>query len=317
MSGPVRHWWTGRWLEPLEQAGPAHARQVARGQALARRGAVEDLSITTGRVTGSVREGRGRPARVELRWATPPEAVWDAAVAALSAELRFTAALLEGSLPDGLDEVLADAGVPLFPDFDELQQRCTCAQRPLPCRHVVAVHAAAGARFDRDPFLLLELRGRSRDWLLRELRAERNGDATVAPAGLALSHDLYAARGDLDAIELRPAPLDDPAALVAHLGPPPGVADPAPVVRLVERAAETAWRLAAGAGTAAADEEVLLAELRAQRIGTAASLAAALGRTVEEVRRDLDRLFEAGSVMRTGSGADARYRAAASSPVSS
>jgi hypothetical protein len=82
-----------------------------------------------------------------------------------------------------------------------------------------------------------------------------------------------------------------------------------PLVRTIERAAAGAWRLAAGEGAAAADEELLLAELRGQRVGTAASLADALGRDADEIRAELDRLFEEGTVMRTGSGDRARYRA--------
>ncbi len=312
-----RQWWTQRWLALVEQTGPEHARRVQRGHALVRRGLVDDLTIEPGRITGTVPEDRGPPARVELRCRVPDAAAWRSAVARLSAELRFTAALLEGVLPEGIDEVLADAGVVLVPELDELEQRCTCREHARLCRHVAAVHIAAAIRFDRDPFLLLELRGRTRDDLLQVLRSERGGEVGVPDAELDLSVGLFAPRGDLDAIALRPAPIEDPAALLTHLGPPPGVSDLTPFVRLVERAAATAWRVAAGDGAAAADEEVLLAELRAQRVGTAVSLADALGRDAEEVRDELDRLFDEGTVMRTGSGTRARYRAAASAPLSS
>jgi uncharacterized Zn finger protein len=271
---------------------------------------VEDLRIEVGRITGTVREDRIAPYRVELRWPPPDEGAWEAAITALSAELRFTAALLDGQLPEGIDEVLAAAGVRVIPEEGDLDLRCTCTERVRLCRHVAAVHMAAGALIDRDPFLLLTLRGRTRDALLRALRSERGGSQSASPAeGLDLSAGLYTAHGDLDAIVLHPTPVDDPAALFHRLGEPPGVDDVRPLVRTIERAAAGAWRLAAGEGSAAADEELLLAELRAQRVGTAGSLAEALGREVEEVRAELDRLFEDGTVMRTGSGDRARYRA--------
>jgi hypothetical protein len=305
-----RRWWGQRWQQLLEHAGPSHARRVQRGQALARRGSVEDLRIEVGRITGTVREDRTAPYRVELRWTPPDDAAWDAAIAALSAELRFTAALLDGALPEDIEEVLAAAGVRVIPAQEDLDLRCTCTERVRLCRHVAAVHSAAGTMIDRDPFLLLTLRGRDRDALLRALRSERGGALAAAPgAGLDLSRGLYDAHGDLDAVPLHPAPVEDPAALFHRLGEPPGVDDVRPLVRTIERAAAGAWRLAAGEGSAAADEEVLLAELRAQRFGTAASLADALGRDLEEVRAELDRLFEDGTVMRTGSGDRARYRA--------
>jgi len=78
---------------------------------------------------------------------------------------------------------------------------------------------------------------------------------------------------------------------------------------LVERASATAWRLAAGDGAEAADEEALLAELRAQRVATVDSLAAALGRDAALVRGVLDQLYAQGTVLRTGSGERTRYRA--------
>lgn len=321
MSGPMRPttppddtgdgsatWWADRWQAVLAAAGPADARRVQRGQAVARRGGVDDLEVRPGRITGRVAEDRVSPYRVQLSWPVPDEDAWSAAVAALAAEVRSTAALLDGRLPQDAEGVLADVGVRLVPEADDLQRTCTCTERTQWCRHVAAVHTAAGMAFARDPFLLLLLRGRTRDELLRALRAER-GDAPVAGVELDLSHGLYAARADIDAVVLSPHPVDDPGALLLHLGDPPGVDDPWPVVKLIERAAETAWRLAAGDGAEAADEELLLAELRAHRVGTAESLATALGREVEDVRAQLDGLFEVGTVLRTGSGAKTRYRA--------
>lgn len=301
-------WWADRWQALATAAGPADARRVQRGQAVARRGGVEDLEVRPGRIRGRVPEDRVSPYRVELSWAVPDEAAWAAAVAALAGEVRSTAALLDGELPESAAEVLADVGVPLVPTAGDLGRSCTCPERSTWCRHVAAVHTAAGLAFARDPFLLLTFRGRTRDQLLRELRAVR-GEAPEPRADLDLSQGLFAARGDIHAVALAPHPVDDPAALLLQLGDPPGVDDPWPVVQLIERAAGTAWQLAAGDGDAAADEALLLAELRAQRVATAASLATALGREPDDVREQLDALFEAGTVLRTGSGDRTRYRA--------
>ena len=148
--------------------------------------------------------------------------------------------------------------------------------------------------------------------LLRALREQRGVSEPEPGAGtLDLTAGLTAGRGDLEAIALHPAPVDDPAGPFRHLGPPPGVDDEEALIALVERAAGAAWRLAAGDGADAADEELLLAERRAQRVATPGSLAEALGRDADELRAELDRLFEAGQVMRTGSGDRTRYRAAA------
>lgn len=313
MSAPVtgaaeRPWWSRRWLALLDGVGPANARRVQRGQAVARRGHVEDLEVEPGVVRGRVREDRVSPYEVTLRWPVPDAATWDAAVVALAAELRFTAALLEGDVPEGLGDLLADLGVPMVPTEDVLERHCTCTDRSPWCRHVAAVHAAAGLAFARDPSLLLRLRGRTRDELLRAVRTDR-GDHDLAGDGIDLSQGLFAAHADIEAVPLAPHPVRDPAALLRQLGEPPGVADDGPLVDLIERAAATAWRLAAGDGAEAADEELLLAELRAQGVASAASLASALAREEPAVRDQLDALFSAGTVLRTGSGDRTRYRA--------
>jgi len=317
VSVDPRRWWSRRWLEPLEEAGAVHVRRVQRGLALARRGAVDELEISPGHVSARVHDERTAPAEVTLRWQVPTAQLWDRASDRLSEEVRFTAALLEGSLPDDLPEVLGELGIRLFPDLEDVARSCTCDGQD-PCPHAVAVHSAVASRLERDALLLLEMQGRPRDRLLRAVRDRRGdvdgGAAAVPGSDTGVVPDMFAPRGDLDSVELHPAAVDDPAALISHLGPPPGFDDVGPLVELVERAAATAWRLAAGEGSRAADEELLVAELRAQRVGTAGSLATALGREVSEVRADLDRLFEAGVVLRTGSGDRCRYRAPASSP---
>lgn len=304
--------WGEQWRALLDASGPSAARRVQRGQALARRGAVEALRLAPGQVMATVAEDRSSPYRTELRWPLPPTTAWDRAVDALRTELRFTAALLDGELPGGLVETLLTVGIRLVPTYEQLETSCTCEERHKVCRHVAALHLAAGLLVERDPVVLLQLGGRSRDELLREVRRGEGGTGAFADETIDLSRGLEVAHGDLDDIELRPVPVEDPASFLRHLGEPPGVDDPEALVRLVERAASGAWRLAAGEGSEAADQELLLAELRAQRMASASSLADALGRDAATVTVELDRLFEAGTIMRTGSGDRARYRAASS-----
>ncbi|HSK25005.1 MAG TPA: hypothetical protein VK906_17605 [Egicoccus sp.] len=310
-DGPLDtgRWWGQRWREVLDAGGAANARRVQRGQGLSRRGAVTGVTIEPGVVRGTVREDRSAPCEVAIRWPLPPDEAWDRATDALAGELRFTAALLDGQLPEGVADMLEAAGVRVLPRIEDLELSCTCERTRGICQHVAGVHAAAAATIDRDPFVLLRLRGRDRDRLLRDLRSLRGGGDDVVTEELDLARGLFAVGGDLDLIPLHPTPVEDPSALFQRLGPPPGVEDIDPYVRTIERAAEGAWRLAAGEGSDAADEALLLSELRAQRVASAASLATALGRDEDAIREQLDRLFEIGTVLRTGAGERARYRA--------
>ncbi len=301
--------WGDRWAGLLDALGAAAARRVQRGQGLVRRGAVRDVQVSPGRIDGQVVEDRHEPARVRIVWTPPPDAAWEQAMATLRGELRYTATLLEGRLDAEVEAALASAGIRMVPVPGEIEWRCSAEERDRPCRHAAAVYLAAGLQLDREPGHRLRLRGRELDQLVRELRDEAAPDLSSVP-GLDDVGELTRARGDLDGVALHPSPVDDPAGLFRHLGPPPGVDDDAAFGAIIERAAATAWRLAAGDGTVAAEEELLLAQLRAQRMATAATLALALGRSPDEVRSELDRLFERGAVLRTGTGDATRYRAA-------
>lgn len=298
-----------RWLLTV---GPARQRRRDRGRSLARKGAVEGFSVEAGHVEGRVRHGRGRPARVSLTMDTFPDSRWQGLIGEMAGEVRYTAALMNGALPDELVDLAHRQGLDLLPNRDVVEAECSCLDPDQPCLHVAALHGAVGDALRDDPSLLLRLRGRNREWLLDRLRELRGEGPAPEPGVLEGVEDPYAARGDLEEIIVHPAPVEDPTMLFQHLGEPPGVEDTEPLARLIARTAGTAWRLASGAGSQVADEEVLLAELRAQRFGTASSVADGLGWDEDPTRRMLDRLFEEGEVLRTGSGDSARYRAASS-----
>lgn len=304
-------WWGQRLSVLLDDLGAGAARRVQRGQALARRGGVEDLRFAPGAITATVAEDRAPLAEVSIGWPVAGDDVWARAEEVIGARLRFVAGLLDGRLPTALAEELEAVGLPLLPSVGDLVPRCSCGAVEPFCRHVVAVHTVAASQVDRDVTLLLALRGRTAERLLEAVRpVSAAAGEGQEPAAVAMA--LTEAAGDLEAVTLHPAPPDEPAALLHQLGAPPGIADDEPLVALIAQAAATAWRLAAGDGAEAADRELLLTELRAQGVASAASLAAGLGRDADDVRSTLDELFEAGAVLRTGSGERTRYRAASS-----
>lgn len=79
-----------------------------------------------------------------------------------------------GEMPRDIDSAFAAVGASLFPSADEgLESSCSCPDWANPCKHVAAVHFVLGEAFDRDPFVLFELRGRSKKDVLQALRAAR------------------------------------------------------------------------------------------------------------------------------------------------
>lgn len=306
-------WWGKRWIGALEALGAAYANRLPRGRTYARRGSVTDLTVAAGKVTARVAGSRPRPYKVGLALPVFSDADWSRVTTALAGQVRHAAALLDGQMPEDVDEVLGGVGLSLFPHPGELRTSCSCPDAANPCKHVAAVHYVLAQTFDADPFLLPQLRGRDRATLLAALRAARTGTAAVAddeehPDGVAVSalpaRELFTARGDLAAVVVHPQQVPDPAAVLRRLGPPPGL-DASAVSAAVCAAAERAWRLA----TASADDDPLLAAVRERGSATSRELGDALGRPVAEVRAELRALAEAGLVQRTGHARATRYHA--------
>lgn len=319
MSDHDDHTWGAAWLTAMGEQGRGYAERLGRGPYYVSRGAVRSLEITSGQASANFLHGRQRSQRVVLEVEPLPEDQWEAMVHTLAGELRFTAAIADGQLPPEAVPLLDDAGVHLVPSHDEVTETCNCTEGGGdPCRHIASVHHAIAQELDDDPFLLLRLRGRDVRTLRASLRAARTGEdlATAArsPDAIGIDEledtDLFGARGDVDDIVLHPRRVEDPAWLFEQLGEPPGIDDSLPLEQLIVRAADTAWKIAAGDGAEVADTELLLTELRAQRMSTAPQLAEALGWDVETVAEALDQLYHDDEVMRMGDGLDAKYRAA-------
>lgn len=176
-------WWSRRFLDVLESF--AMGNRLTRGRSYARKGQVFSLDVAPGEVRAMVQGSRVRPYRVTIGLAPFSELVWAKAEIALSEQALPSAKLLAGEVPPELEELFAAAGAPLFPRrVNELDQRCSCPDQQVPCKHLAATFYLLAEAFDADPFLVLRWRGRDREQLLqrlRELRAEQPVAEPVEP----------------------------------------------------------------------------------------------------------------------------------------
>jgi uncharacterized Zn finger protein len=176
-------WWGQRWIEALERMAPGYALRLARGKTYARAGRTHDLAVHAGQVTAKVTGSRAQPYEIELQVAQLSAAAWQSAIEAMASKAQFSAELLAGQMPRAIDEAFAGAGVSLFPvQATDLTTKCSCPDWANPCKHVAATHYVLGEALDRDPFLLFELRGRTKDQVLTALRAARSGSSASADA---------------------------------------------------------------------------------------------------------------------------------------
>ncbi|MBP2329961.1 putative Zn finger protein [Kibdelosporangium banguiense] len=176
-------WWSQRFITVLEQLQLGG--RMTRGKTYARSGQVMSLDISAGKVIAQVQGSRPKPYAVKLISKPLSAGQWDLVTEKLAGKALFAAKLLAGEMPPEIEEIFAELGIPLFPAAArDLPMHCSCPDWAVPCKHVAAVCFLLAERFDDDPFLIFEWRGRSKTELLSRLR--RNRAETPAAAGPAL-----------------------------------------------------------------------------------------------------------------------------------
>lgn len=223
-------WWSKKWISVLESFG--WDSRLQRGRTYARKGQVIDIQIEPGQVTAQVQGSKPRPYRVSIQLLVLPDAVWDAAYQAMAGRAAFLAQLLNGDMPQEIEEAFTPQH-PLFPcNSHDILADCSCPDWANPCKHIAAVYYLLAEAFDRDPFLIFQLRGRSKEQVLSALAIAQDAlapadEPSVEDVVMAVGSDPLDATGfytvrDVDQPGLPPvaAPAVD-AALLKRLGPLP------------------------------------------------------------------------------------------------
>ncbi|WBQ02107.1 SWIM zinc finger family protein [Kribbella sp. CA-293567] len=179
-----KSWWGRAWVQALEDTS-LDSDQLRKGRRTANSGQVGTITISPGRLAATVYAPDDvYEAVVEVDRLDDDE--WARFLDQVAARAGHIAALLDGEMPHDLVEAAADAGVPLLPGIGDLDPSCTCDGWELPCQHAAGLCYQAGWLLDEDPFVLLLLRGRSRETLLEDLqrRSSTAAAAVVAPPEL-------------------------------------------------------------------------------------------------------------------------------------
>ncbi|MEU5162867.1 SWIM zinc finger family protein [Streptomyces sp. NPDC020875] len=168
-------WWGREWTRALEESALDPAR-LARGRAYARRGLVDAVTITPGRITAYVHGSRPRPYRTRIGLRVLGDAEWDELLAAAAGPEHFSA-LLDKDVPRALA-----ATADLLPGPGDLIPDCSCPDDGFPCKHAAALCYQTARLLDEDPFALFLLRGRGeREILAALIRHDSTGGP--GPAG--------------------------------------------------------------------------------------------------------------------------------------
>ncbi|MEA5441939.1 SWIM zinc finger family protein [Cyanobium gracile] len=172
-------WWVEQWMELIHSY--RFKKRLERAWTYAREGNVVSIRFEGRRVHARVQGTDPDPYKVKLWLDVLNDEDWGYVLEALSQKARWSAQLLAGIMPADIERAFAASGKRLFPfKLQEVRSECSCPDKANPCKHISAVYYLMGDRFSEDPFVLFQLRGRTRSQLLGDL-AKRRREGVVAP----------------------------------------------------------------------------------------------------------------------------------------
>lgn len=186
-----RTWWGQKFIEAIEKL--TDSGRLSRGKSYARGNKVKSFDIDGSLVIAQVR-GSINPYfdvyqeplyNTVIDFEPISKAKWAAAIALMASKAGLISRLLLNEIPNNIEDSFHTLGLHLLPaSRDDFHTQCSCPDYSNPCKHIAGVYYLIAAELDRDPFLLFELRGLSRENLKAELEK--------SPLGQALSAELSA-----------------------------------------------------------------------------------------------------------------------------
>lgn len=170
-----RQWWLQQWLDLINSY--RFKKRLERGWKYAREGKVLSIEFEGQMVKARVQGTEPEPYQVSLWMDTFSDEDWEYVVKNMAEQAIFSAQLLAGEMPKNIEDVFTAAGLRLFPfSLSDIKSRCSCPDKANPCKHISAVYYLLGDRFSEDPFVLFQLRGRSKEQIIAELRKLRSSE---------------------------------------------------------------------------------------------------------------------------------------------
>ncbi len=169
-------WWVQRWVELLNTY--RFKKRLERGRIYAREGHILSLEYKGSKVTALVQGTAEEPYKLSIWLDAFTDEDWNYVIDSLSEQAIYSAQLLAGEMPAEIEAVFTANGLSLYPfNLSEVHSKCSCPDPKNPCKHIAAVYYQLGDFFREDPFVLFQLRGRSRDSILDALRQRRQSTA--------------------------------------------------------------------------------------------------------------------------------------------
>ena len=148
--------WGNSWCKNLE-AYSDYSNRLPRGRSYVCNGSVVDLQIERGVVRAMV--SGSQLYQVNISIAPIKKTRWKTIKGQCTGKIDSLMELLQGSVSQGVMQVVTKQGEGLFPFPKEIAISCSCPDWASMCKHVAATLYGVGARLDEEPEMLFLLRG--------------------------------------------------------------------------------------------------------------------------------------------------------------
>jgi len=172
----AQEWWVQRWVDLLNSY--RFKKRLERGRIYAREGNILNLEFRKSKVHAKVQGTAPSPYKLTIWIDAFTDEDWDFVINTMAQKAIYSAKLLAGEMPDDIESVFTSNGLSLFPfTLSDVHSRCNCPDPKNPCKHIAAVYYQLGDFFREDPFVLFQLRGRTKSQILEALRQKRSQQA--------------------------------------------------------------------------------------------------------------------------------------------
>ena len=173
-----RQWWVERWLELLDSY--RFKKRLERARSYAREGHVLSIEFENSQVLATVQGSEVEPYQVSLKLDPFNDEDWHYVITTLAEKAIYSAQLLAGQMPESIEKVFIKNGLNLFPfNLSDIRSHCSCPDKANPCKHIGAIYYQLADRFSEDPFVIFQLRGRTKSQVLAELRQLRSQKPSI------------------------------------------------------------------------------------------------------------------------------------------
>lgn len=165
-------WWVQQWVDLLNSY--RFKKRLERGRRYAREGHILKLDFKESKVFSSVQGTAADPYQLSIWIDRFADEDWNFVIDTLSQKAIYSAQLLAGEMPADIENVFTSNGLSLFPfTLADVHSKCNCPDPKNPCKHIAAVYYQLADFFREEPFVLFQLRGRTKEQIIAAIREKR------------------------------------------------------------------------------------------------------------------------------------------------